>query len=171
MPKFARPNSYTGKQSTQNWTGDARAATAAEVTAASNPQVYISPKTLGAASEALVDAALLAPGPIGSVTPNTINSTVLTAQTRFEVNGGAVTDSIGTVTLVAGEGVVLNTNIAATDRVIAFRIAPGASTELGVFSYVISAGVSFTITSHDPTDASTATGDVSSVGYLIVRQV
>ncbi len=171
MPKFARPNSYTGKQSNQSWSGQTRAANSVEAAAGDDTQLYISPATLSAASEALVDAALLAPGPIGSTTPNTINGTVITAQTRLEVNGGAVTDSIGSTTLVAGVATVLNTNIAATDRVIAFRIAPGASTALGLLSYVITAGVSFVVTSQKPADATTETGDVSSIGYLIIRQV
>lgn len=46
MPKFARPNSYTGKQATQNWTGDSRAANPIEAVAGIADQLYISPKTL-----------------------------------------------------------------------------------------------------------------------------
>ena len=49
MPKFARPNSYTGKQSNQNWTGDSRAANSQEVAAGLSEQLYISPATLAAA--------------------------------------------------------------------------------------------------------------------------
>ena len=45
MPKFARPNSYTGKQSNQNWTGQTRAATATEAAAGDAEQLYISPAT------------------------------------------------------------------------------------------------------------------------------
>ena len=57
MPKFARPNSYTGKQSNQQWTGDARSATLAETLAGSSAQVYISPLTLAAAAGVVVPAA------------------------------------------------------------------------------------------------------------------
>lgn len=57
MPKFARPNSYTGKQSNQHWTGDSRAATAAEAAAGVADQIYISPATLASAVGSLVPSA------------------------------------------------------------------------------------------------------------------
>lgn len=172
MPKFARPNSYTGRQSNQQWTGDARSATIAETIAGDSSQTYVSPKTLASVADAIVDSALLAPGPIGSTTPNTLNGTVVTAQTRLEVNGGAVTDSIGTATLAAGTVTIADTNIAATDRIFIQRIEANASTTLGELSYTISSGTSFTINSLIlGTPGSVQTGDLSSVTYLIVRQV
>jgi hypothetical protein len=58
--KFARPNSYTGKQSNQNWTGDVRAATATEAAAASSSSLYISPVTLASAVGDLVPSATAA---------------------------------------------------------------------------------------------------------------
>jgi hypothetical protein len=57
MPKFARPNSYTGKQSNQYWTGDVRAATVSEAIAGDSQQIYISPATLSSAVVALVPLA------------------------------------------------------------------------------------------------------------------
>lgn len=57
MPKFARPNSYTGKQSNQNWTGDSRAANSVEAAAGLSDQLYISPATLAAAVVAIVPLA------------------------------------------------------------------------------------------------------------------
>lgn len=48
MPKFARPNSYTGKQSNKNWTGQVRAATDSEAIAGTSEQLYISPAVLEA---------------------------------------------------------------------------------------------------------------------------
>lgn len=57
MPKFARPNSYTGKQSNQHWTGDTRSATLAETLDGVSPQTYISPLTLAAAVGVVVPAA------------------------------------------------------------------------------------------------------------------
>ncbi len=57
MPKFARPNSYTGKQSNQSWTGDVRAANPVEAEAGVSQQLYISPSTLSAAVQALVPLA------------------------------------------------------------------------------------------------------------------
>lgn len=55
--KFARPNSYTGKQSSQNWTGSTRAANSVEAVAGVDPQLYISPLTLATAGAALIPAA------------------------------------------------------------------------------------------------------------------
>jgi hypothetical protein len=57
MPKFARPNSYTGKQSNQNWTGDVRAANLTETLAGDSTQIYISPSTLAAAAGTVVPTA------------------------------------------------------------------------------------------------------------------
>ncbi len=54
MPKFARPNSYTGKQSNRNWTGDTRAANTNEAAAGVSDQIYISPLTLASAALVLV---------------------------------------------------------------------------------------------------------------------
>lgn len=118
---------------------------------------------------------------IGNATGNTAVTGSLTtsgnviingAATQLRVHGGAATDFIGTATLTAGTtGAIANTNIAATDRIFVQRTSANASTAVGVFSYTISAGASFTITALNPTDASTQTNDVSTVTYFIVRQV
>lgn len=92
------------------------------------------------------------------------------AAKQIRMEGGAATDFIGTATLTAGTtGAIANTNIAATDLIFPTRISVGASTALGLFSYTISAGASFTITVKKPADATTETGDVSTVGYVIIR--
>lgn len=54
MPKFARPTSYTGKQSNQQWTGDVRAANSVEALAGISPQLYISPLTLAEAGTTFI---------------------------------------------------------------------------------------------------------------------
>lgn len=54
MPKFARPNSYTGKQSNQSWTGQTRAANDIEAAAGVDEQLYISPATLASAVDNLL---------------------------------------------------------------------------------------------------------------------
>jgi hypothetical protein len=106
----------------------------------------------------------------GAITASS-NLTLNGAATQLRVHGGAVTDFIGTATLTAGTtGAIANTNIAAADRIFIERTAVNGSTALGVFNYSISAGASFTITALNPTDASTQTGDESSVAYFIVRQ-
>lgn len=76
MPKFARPNSYNGKQSNQNWTGQTRAATAAEAAAGDSEQLYISPATLASAVGDLVPSATTVIEGVVLVTDN--NSPVAT---------------------------------------------------------------------------------------------
>lgn len=89
--------------------------------------------------------------------------------TKISMNGGAVTDFIGTATLVGGTVTVANTNIAAGDRIIISRSALNASPALGFLLYTISAGASFTIESYSAVGAAVVT-DVSSFTYVIVRQ-
>lgn len=121
---------------------------------------------------ALADASLASPPAIGSTTPAAGTFTVLTANTRIQVDGGAVTDSIGTGTLASGTVTILNTNIAATDRIFLQRIAANGSATLGELSYTISAAASFTVTSLIlGSPISTQTADTSTFAYLIVRQV
>lgn len=91
--------------------------------------------------------------------------------TQFQVKGGAATDFIGTAVLVNGTVTVLNTNIAATDRILVTRSAVNASTALGVFKVVKTASTNFVITACKPADATTETGDLSTVEYVIIRQI
>lgn len=86
------------------------------------------------------------------------------------VNGGAVTDFIGTGVLTAGTQTIANTNIATGDVILLTRLTVAASTTLGEFTYTISNGASFTVTSVIlGTPGSTQTGDVSTYAYFIVR--
>lgn len=80
----------------------------------------------------------------------------------LSVEGGAVTDFIGTAMLAAGTVTIANTNIVATDRI--FLSYTGALAAPGFLTSSIIASTSFTITSSDGTDAST-------VNYFIVRQL
>lgn len=84
------------------------------------------------------------------------------AATQLQMEGGAVTDFIGSAVLVAGSVVVANTNIAANDLILLSRSTSGGTP--GNLSYVISAGASFTINSSSGTDTST-------IAYVIVRQL
>lgn len=91
--------------------------------------------------------------------------------TQIEMNGGAVTDFIGTGTLTNGQVTIANTNIAANDRIFIQRLDENSSTALGMFQYQISAGASFTVESKDPaTPANDETGDQSTFVYIIFRQ-
>lgn len=122
MPKFARPNSYTGKQSNQAWTGDVRAANSAEAAAGASPQLYISPVTLASATGALVNLKLTAPGPIGSVTPNSGAFTTLTSTGLTTIASGAgvafkAGNATGTVGFYGATGATRVTQGALTNSV------------------------------------------------------
>lgn len=128
MPKFARPNSYTGKQSNQNWTGDSRAANSQEVSQGASQQLYISPATLSAAIGTLVDAELTAPGPIGSVTPNSGAFTTLTSTGITTVASGAgvafrAGNTTGTVGFFGATGAVRVAQVALTNSVTSGGVA------------------------------------------------
>lgn len=94
-----------------------------------------------------------------------------TAAKQLQMEGGAVTDFIGQATLTAGTVTVLNTNIAAGDKIMVSRQGINGSTALGVFDVAITPATSFSITARNPTDATTQTNDVSIVDYFIVRQL
>ncbi|MEN6512260.1 MAG: hypothetical protein ABFD00_10590 [Chloroherpetonaceae bacterium] len=88
----------------------------------------------------------------------------------ISMNGGAVTDFIGTAILVNGTVTVANTNITAADRILVVHEGLNASTAVGILTYSISAATSFTITAVKPADGTTETGDLSTVAYVIFRQ-
>lgn len=107
----------------------------------------------------------------GATTVNT-SLKLNTAATQLQVHGGAVTDFIGTGTLTAGVATILNTNISASDRILIQRIAANGSTAFGHFTYAISAGVNFVVTSKQAASpATTETNDTSTFAYFIIRQI
>ncbi len=88
----------------------------------------------------------------------------------LRVNGGAVTDFIGTGVLTAGTQTIANTNIATGDVILLTRTGVAASTTLGMLTYTIINATSFTVTSVIlGTPGSTQVGDVSTYAYFIVR--
>ncbi len=124
MPKFARPNSYTGKQSNQSWTGDVRAANVVESAAGVSTQLYISPLTLAQTIGTLVDLELTAPGPIGSVTPNTGAFTTLASSGLTVLASGAAAvfragNATGTVGFYGATGATRVTQADLTNSVTA----------------------------------------------------
>ena len=139
MPKFARPNSYNGRQSNQQWTGDSRAATLQETLAGASSQIYISPLTLAAAVGTVVPAATTAiEGKVrlatnaeavtGSLTTNVaINPASLTARLAAPGTIGATTPAAGTFTTLThgkenyttlGSGAAAGANVAGTVALI-----------------------------------------------------
>lgn len=114
----------------------------------------------------------LTPKGTGGVNVTTGSLSLSGAASQLRVEGGAATDFIGTGTLTAGTVTIANTNIAATDRIFLSRTAANASTALGMLTYTISAGASFTVTALETaTPADTEVNDVSSFAYFIVRQL
>ena len=95
--------------------------------------------------------------------------TLASVATKLSYNGGAVTDFIGTGTLVAGTDTIANTNIAATDRVLVTRNALNGTPALGHLVVTISAGASFTVAAFTDTGGAAST-DVSSFSYVIIGQ-
>lgn len=105
----------------------------------------------------------------GSVTNVNSDLVIATAGKGLTINGGAATDTIGQATLVAGAATVLNTNIAATDRIFISRRTTGGAA-IGNLTYVITAGVSFIVSSFDDDGVTATITDVGSFDYLIIRQ-
>ncbi len=92
--------------------------------------------------------------------------------TQLQIEGGAATDFVGQVTLVAGTATVANTNIAATDRILLQRQTPNGSSSIGLLRYGINAGVDFTVravlaSSPNVNDSN----DVSTINYFIFREL
>lgn len=136
---------------------DAAAQTIAIGTGAAVKGITIGSATAGST------LALVGGGAVQVATVDCQSNLVLsTAGTKLIVNGGAVTDFIGTAVLVGGTVAVANTNIAANDRIFLSVSLPGGTQ--GFLSYAINAGVDFTISSTNALDTST-------VAYFIVRQI
>ncbi len=86
---------------------------------------------------------------------------------KIIMEGGLATDFIGTATLVNGTVTVLNTNIAANDKIFLTR-ATTAGTVVGILRLgTLTAATSFVIESVDA--AGVIVDDDSTVNYLIIR--
>jgi hypothetical protein len=92
-----------------------------------------------------------------------------TVATQIHMNGGAATDFIGLATFIAGEVVVANTNIKATDRISCTRSALNGSPAVGFIVYTIAAGATITFNAINVTGGAANT-DVTSFSYVIVNQ-
>jgi len=97
------------------------------------------------------------------------NLAVATAGKGLQIKEGTNARQ-GVGTLVAGTLTVANTSVTASSRVIVWRMGKNASSAIGALDTTISAGVGFTVTSLTNL-AATATGDVSSFGYLITEGI
>lgn len=153
MPKFSRPNSYTGKQSNQQWTGEARAATAAEAVAGASKQLYISPATLSSAGTALVaDATTLVKGKVqlatnaeavtGTDAAKAIVPSSLTARLAAPGAIGGTTPAAGSFTTVGASD---NISISAAGK--GLRVKSGSNARIGVGAVLVGGTLSVANTS------------------------
>ncbi len=129
-----------------------------------------------------IPVAFVAPGSItatlGNITATNGNIVRGTAGNKDVYTSVATTiaagaNSAGTVTLVAGEAVVSTTAVTAASQIRLYRQGVGATgaAALGIVTILTrSAGVSFTIRSVQPADATAAQAtDVSVIGWEIVN--
>jgi len=135
MAKFARPNSYNGKQSNQSWTGQTRAATAAEAAAGDAEQLYISPATLASAVGDLVPSASSTVEGVVYLTEGT-SSIAYPVATKFYADNLAIAGAPAWSETVSGIGQLATTaeavagtndNVAITPLKLAQVIAAGGS--------------------------------------------
>ncbi len=103
MAKFARPNSYNGKQSNQNWTGSVRAANSVEAAAGVSEQLYISPSTLASAVGDLVPSASATVEGVVFLTEGT-SSIAYPVATKFYADNLAIAGAPVATETVAGIG-------------------------------------------------------------------
>lgn len=104
---------------------------------------------------------------------NVAGNLILTSVgTGLQMNGGAATDFIGQVVLVAGVATILHINLdSATDRIFMQRKTAGLSSAIGQLTYVINTGVNFIITSvRVVSPGTTEIDDISTIEYFIVKQ-
>lgn len=140
MPKFARPNSYTGKQSNQYWTGDTRAATLAETVSGDSKQIYVSPFTLATAIGTIVGPATEVSAGIAEIATQAETNTGTNDQTivtplKLKTNLttppaiGGTTPAAGTFTTLTANGNIVK-NVAGNKDVytsVATTTAAGAN--------------------------------------------
>ena len=124
--------------------------------------------------------AVTAPGSLATTTTLTAGTDLSATNGNISVSGsgkalrckgGAAIDFIGQATLTAGTVTIANTNIQATDRILLSVSNINASTALGLLTFAITPNTNFVITSRKPADATAETNDVSTVNYVIVRQI
>lgn len=112
MPKFARPNSYNGRQGNPSFTGSIRCATQQEVDAAQSDELAVSPATLA--------------GAIGSVIPPA--STTVVGISRLATNAEAVAGLLSTNVVINPAS--LSARLAAPGTIGGTTPAAGTFTQL-----------------------------------------
>ena len=108
---------------------------------------------------------------LGDITATSGNIVISAHGKGVQIQGGTnTTDNIGVVTLVSGTVTISRTSITTNDTIFLTRSNKNASTALGHLEAKVTSGSGFTITAYTSA-AATETNDVSSVNFLIVRQI
>lgn len=102
MPRYKRPNSYTGPQSSQSLTGSVRAANSVEAAAADSDSLYISPVTLASAVGSLVPTATTTV--FGTVKLTDLGAPTGTVATKFYADNLAIAGAPAWSETVSGIG-------------------------------------------------------------------
>lgn len=89
----------------------------------------------------------------------------------LQIKAGLATDMAGTGILTSGTQTIANTNIATGDYIQISRISANSSTAVGMFTYTIVNGTSFTVTSVGSTTGTVLVADISTYFYNIIRPV
>lgn len=103
MPKFPRPNAYTGKQGNQSWTGQSRFANEDEAAAGDSTNLAISPATLASAVGDLVPSASSTVEGVVYLTEGT-SSIAYPVATKFYADNLAIAGAPVATETVAGIG-------------------------------------------------------------------
>jgi len=154
MPKFARPNAYTSKQSNESWTGASRAANATEAAAGTDAGLFISPATLASAVGALVPSATAAIEGVVYLTEGT-SSIAYPVATKFYADALAIAGApawsetvsgIGELATQAETNTGTNDNVAITPLKLKTNLASppaigGTAPAAGAFTNLSATGV------------------------------
>jgi len=178
MPKFSRSNSYNGKQSNQHFTGDTRAATAAEAAAGDAEQLYISPATLASAVGGLVPSATTLIEGVVLITDNSSPVATKAYADALAIAGAPAwsetVSGIGQLATTAEAQAATNDNVAMTPLKVSQQLATppaigGTTPAAGAFTTLDASGLISVATkiSYNGGAATDAIGTATLVGGTV----
>lgn len=149
--KFARPNSYDGKQSNKYFTGQVRAANATEAAAGTSEALYISPSTLASAVGDLVPSATTLIEGVVLLTDNSSPVATKAYADALAIAGAPAwsesVSGIGQLATTAEAQAATNDNVAMTPLKVAQLLATppaigGTTPGAGSFTTIAASGLS-----------------------------
>lgn len=185
MPKFPRSNAYTGKQASQQWTGQTRFANAVEAASGESDQLAISPATLESAVQTLLpDATTVIKGKVqlatsaeavtGTNTTDAVTPSALQARlTSAAVVGPGASPQISnnrigqviflgvSIAAAATQSFVVTNSTAVLNGVVNCQIYGATDGSALNIKSVTSAAGSFTIVVSNGTGATTTTANIT----------